>query len=86
MIARVLSVQRGDELAGSGRDVSLESTLAQAIRRAGDRVVDYGKRLIASRAMVDEYQVEVNRQARHVAHEQVDRRAALEREQAVGED
>ena len=42
-------------------------------------------RRLARQCVVGKHQIEVNREPRHVAHEQVDRRAALERERIVDE-
>ena len=43
------------------------------------------KRLVAPQAIIGKHQVEIDGQARHVPNEQVDGRAALERECVVGE-
>jgi len=41
------------------------------------------ERLVARQGMVGKHQVEVDREPRHVAHEEIDRGAALERECVV---
>ena len=43
------------------------------------------QRLLARQRVVGKHQIEIDRQPRHVAHEQIDRRAALERERVVDE-
>src|SRR5665213_974650 len=63
----------------------LESKCSELLRRLTDRVTDARERRFARHAMVDEDQVEVDRQPWHIADEEIDGGTALQREVAAGE-
>lgn len=65
--------------------MSLEALLLQACGGLANGLVDTPERLLARQRVVRKYQIKIDREPRHVAHEQVDRRAALERERIVDE-
>lgn len=57
--------------------VHLQAPLLQALGRLPDGLVDARQRLVTWQRVVGEDQIEVHRQARHVAHEEVDCGSAL---------
>jgi hypothetical protein len=62
-----------------------EALLLQARSGSADGFVDAPERLLTRQRVVGKDQVKINREAWHVAHEQVDRRATLECECVVDE-
>lgn len=67
----------------SHRRMGLEAPLRQAYRRLPDGLIDPLQRLVARRPVVGKHQVQINGQTRHIAHEQVDRGSALQRERVI---
>ncbi len=65
--------------------MGLESLLLQARNGLTDSIVDALECLLARQGVVGKYQVEVDRKPRHVAHEEVDGCATLERKGVVDE-
>src|ERR1700733_166340 len=63
----------------------LESSLLQSIGGLSECRLDVRKRFVTRQRVIGENQIKVYREARHVAYEQVDRRAALQREGIVHE-
>ena len=64
----------------SRRRMHLQASLLQALGCLPDGLVDASQRGVPRHRVIGKDQIEVHRQARHVAHEQVDRGATLERE------
>ena len=58
------------------RRMCLEALLSQPLGSLPDSLLDPRKRLITRQCVIEKNQIEIDRQARHVSHEQVDRRAA----------
>jgi hypothetical protein len=67
------------------RSVGLEALLVQAGDGLPDGLVDALERLRAWHRVVGKYQIEIDRKAWHVAHEEIDRGTALQRERVVDE-
>lgn len=74
--------------AGVGRRerVGLKTSCLQVVSRLPDGLIDVSQCFIARQAVVGEYKIQIDRQPWHVADEQVDRSAALERDSAIRED
>ena len=71
---------------GSGLHARLEATRLEPLGRLLQHLADASEGSITWQAVIRKDQVEIDRQPRHVADEQVDRGAALERERVVDED
>ena len=72
--------------AGIGRRrMCLEPSLLQSIGGLPECRLDARERFVTRQRVIGENQIKVYREARHVAYEQVDRRAALQREGIVHE-
>lgn len=71
--------------AGIGRRkrVGLKASCLQAFSGPPDGLIDMSQRLIARQAVVGKYEIQIDRQPRHVADEQIDRGTAFEREGAI---
>src|SRR6185437_6175795 len=67
------------------RRMGLEALLLQTHGGLADSFVDALERLLTRQRVVGKHWVEVDREPRHVAHEEIDRRAALERGRVVDE-
>src|SRR5690348_2038042 len=66
--------------------MGLEALLLQARDGSADSIVDALECLLTRQCMVGKHEVEIYRESRHVAHEEVYGRAALEREGILDED
>lgn len=63
----------------------MEALLLQARDGLTDRLVDAVERVLARNAVIGKYEIDVDRQARQVAHEQIDGGPAFKGERVVDE-
>src|SRR5690606_2651936 len=59
-------------------NMCLETAPVEALDGLADGIIDPPQGFVAGQPMVWENQIEIDRQSRHIAHEEIDRRAALE--------
>ena len=67
------------------RHINRESACSQAIGRVSDSSVDSGDCFLPFDSVIEEDQIQIDRESRHVPKKQIDRPAALQSELIVNE-